>query len=303
MATPRRSIARIASKFNHLMARLAPSATDSDQVVSLSLNNHGGSVQHYYHFLLGFLLPLVHWYENNSGDRYKRIIVRSCGIMDAHIESLGFRNVSFSGRSSAGKIGRDSLIRRLEIEGYDNPQLDYAGQIIAAKNTLVRQLLSAAEVTPPGSGVRGAPSILFVNRGKPDPFYSSKECELKTASNQRRSLPNFEELTQSIEDLSPKLVYLEDCSLVEQIRLFSSCDIVVAQHGAALANIVFCRVGATVIEICPKEIRKPLRNQGDFFAALASQMNLSFLRIWQDHSHANVDLEAFESCIRTAIDH
>lgn len=46
-----------------------------------------------------------------------------------------------------------------------------------------------------------------------------------------------------------KKLVAEDLSLPEQISAFQHADTVVAQHGAGLANILFCRPGTRVIEI------------------------------------------------------
>ena len=40
-------------------------------------------------------------------------------------------------------------------------------------------------------------------------------------------------------------------SVAEQIRTFAEADVIVAPHGAALANLVFCSPGSTVLELFP----------------------------------------------------
>jgi hypothetical protein len=42
-----------------------------------------------------------------------------------------------------------------------------------------------------------------------------------------------------------------DLSVAEQIRTFAEADVLVALHGAALANLVFCSPGASLIELFP----------------------------------------------------
>ena len=61
--------------------------------------------------------------------------------------------------------------------------------------------------------------------------------------------------------------------LRDQIRSFREADIVVGVHGAGLTNIVFCRPGATVLEI-------PLANrpasEGAYFGHIAVSLGLSY---------------------------
>src|SRR5262249_42925515 len=46
-----------------------------------------------------------------------------------------------------------------------------------------------------------------------------------------------------------EVVTLSQLSFIEQAKLFYTSDVIVGEHGAGLANLVFCREGATVIEI------------------------------------------------------
>src|SRR5262249_101125 len=71
---------------------------------------------------------------------------------------------------------------------------------------------------------------------------------------------NFGTLRESLEATVGNVVtvILERATLAEQIALFSLADVVIAQHGAALANVVWCRSGARVIEIAPQAYRSKI---------------------------------------------
>jgi hypothetical protein len=69
---------------------------------------------------------------------------------------------------------------------------------------------------------------------------------------ERRSLENIDELELAISDLGDvKRVSLESLSLVEKARAFREADVVVAQHGAGLANLIFSTQSTSIVEICP----------------------------------------------------
>ncbi len=84
------------------------------------------------------------------------------------------------------------------------------------------------------SSVASSQSRIFISR---DP-----------ASSNGRSIGNIEAVNGLFQSYGFEIVYPERLSLVEQARCFNSADVIVAAHGAGLANIVFCQPGTTVIE-------------------------------------------------------
>ena len=66
---------------------------------------------------------------------------------------------------------------------------------------------------------------------------------------QNRRLSNEAELIEALARVGFASVTLETLSLAEQIRLVRGADIIVAPHGAGLANIVFASPGAVVVEL------------------------------------------------------
>lgn len=65
----------------------------------------------------------------------------------------------------------------------------------------------------------------------------------------RRRIVNEEQVSKVLKPLGFLEVVLEDHSLHEQARLFASAKYIVATHGAALTNLVFCSPGTTVVEL------------------------------------------------------
>ena len=70
----------------------------------------------------------------------------------------------------------------------------------------------------------------------------------RNRSDQRR-LANEHELLPALEAHGFATVYAEEHSMAEQAGLFRRARIIVAPHGAALANIVFSRTGCSVFEL------------------------------------------------------
>lgn len=65
----------------------------------------------------------------------------------------------------------------------------------------------------------------------------------------RRRVDNEGELVQLLEKHDFTVVRLEELGFEEQVRLFSQAEVIVAAHGAGLANLVFSRKGTKVLEI------------------------------------------------------
>lgn len=88
---------------------------------------------------------------------------------------------------------------------------------------------------PPSSPAGGKPSRrLYVGR---DP-----------ARSQGRGVLNQRAVDEVLRARSVEVVYPETLSFVEQTRLFAEASLVVAPHGAGLANLVFTPSGSTVVE-------------------------------------------------------
>lgn len=66
-----------------------------------------------------------------------------------------------------------------------------------------------------------------------------------------RHVENEAEVLALLEPLGFTRVDAGELSVADQIRAFAEADVIVAPHGAALANLVFCSPGATVVELFP----------------------------------------------------
>ena len=73
-----------------------------------------------------------------------------------------------------------------------------------------------------------------------------------------RSLPQafYDGAEQFLKELGVDYIIaeLENMEMAEQIRLFASAKLVIAQHGAGLSNIVACAPGTHVVEIGPVDL-------------------------------------------------
>lgn len=83
-----------------------------------------------------------------------------------------------------------------------------------------------------------------------------------------RKIINETELIEAFEKHNIKIYTLEDMPFTDQVGLFYSASLVVAPHGAGLANLAFCRPGTQVLEIFPSHFVKALYAYISFIAGL-----------------------------------
>jgi hypothetical protein len=255
----------------------------AEDKIYLSFKNFDGSVQHYFHFTLSFLVPLVIRLGNPPAEaRSKKVVIRSCGPMDRHLLALNYPNLEiipafkhkFGVSSLWGKIKAGEHILGYDaIDRYDKSVFRDAAQLVKARLNIKKNEKNSR-----------FPRVIIVNRSL-DRFYNSRSSEKKGSGIQRRSIPNFQDLEKHLASICPnfKSFVLEGASLAEQVEEFQNADIVIAQHGAALVNMIYCKPEAKIIEIAPPN------PPAEFFALLAECLGLNYCFHRQESIHANVN--------------
>jgi hypothetical protein len=90
--------------------------------------------------------------------------------------------------------------------------------------------------------------VKFVAPIQTSPAYTPERIYISRALALRRHVENESAVSAALSDQGFTCVQLERLSWAEQIALFRGVKIVVAPHGAGLANLVFARPGTRVIE-------------------------------------------------------
>lgn len=94
----------------------------------------------------------------------------------------------------------------------------------------------------------------------------------------RRRMRNEAELTARLKQIGFEVWRLDGMTVAEQQDLLASARVVVAEHGAALTNIVWCPKGATVVDIHPSVPAMPC------FKILAELRGLRYAPIFVQRS-------------------
>lgn len=272
-------------------------STDLAEALVVDIINRKGSVEHYYHFLLGFLAPLIQRITTLR-DNARTICVRSCGPMDGLIREVLPNGIKILPKLEHALLldeARSSNNPKLRFEtiyGFDNRSYYDATVFRSLKRVLEAKLFDGVEYEKralrdafPATG----PKIVFIDRGDPTLLYSTGDSEITSAGRDRRSIKNFSECSDLL--LSQNLNFLpctlEGKSLAFQIALFDTADIVIAQHGAALTNLLWAGEKLDVVEIIPRDRTQ----KSDHFKSLAHCLGQRYHSLAQGQSHGPIDCE------------
>jgi hypothetical protein len=243
--------------------------------MALVPNQWSGSVQQYYHFLLGYLAPMQLWLDRADATQ---ITVRDCGPMnrwftalpddvDVEIMQVGHFLHVFAGRLQPAKV----------LRGLDFPQ-EFNSRKLAHFRSLMLKNLNVEDL--PGS------RWTVIDRSVTDPFYSTAESEIDLAGAARRSVPNLRTWAESVKSEIPLDVFeATDLDIREQVSRFTKTAVLIGQHGAGLAHMVFMKPGGVVVEIHP-----PLPAEAiETFSLLAAACGHEYVRVPQSGVHVEID--------------
>jgi len=102
-----------------------------------------------------------------------------------------------------------------------------------------------------------------------------------------RRVVNFDEIAEVLRKFDFEIVEIGKLTVADQIRTMRSATHVVAEHGAGLANVMFCRPGAVVLELFNPACPQPA------FWTIASLAGCSFGFLVGEHvaTHQTLDVD------------
>jgi capsular polysaccharide biosynthesis protein len=198
----------------------------------------------YYYWLIDLLsrFALIKAAGGGAWDPYARFLINGTG---ARYEgaSLAAMEVPLD------KILYVNASDRFQIDHATIPSMDDSSKAIAPwKVRVLRELRDTFS-----NGVHESPRRLYISR----------------RSAAVRRVLNEEKLRPLLREAGFKMLELEALPWREQVRLFSHAEIILAPHGAALANAAFCRPGTLIAEIATRESLK-------CYLRLASSASLTY---------------------------
>jgi capsular polysaccharide biosynthesis protein len=102
------------------------------------------------------------------------------------------------------------------------------------------------------------------------PQSNIKKIYLRRGNQRKRRLIREEDLVIELTRKGFHSINLEDLTFVQQVRLLENAEVVIALHGAALTNIIFCKENTLIIELRSK-VSPP-----EFYSIIAKAYGLRF---------------------------
>jgi hypothetical protein len=193
----------------------------------------------YYHWLLEVLPNVLH--VMNTMPEAKILLPQKCGsyVLEGLVLALG------------------EEIRR---------------RIVRSSTPLAVRNLAFATYEPYSGFVRGCDIEVIRNGLLTTSTVSSRRRSIYISRRfaTKRKLANEAELEDALMQAGVEVVYCEELSLQEQIGLFASVNVIIAPHGAGLANLAWCGPKVKVLEIMPATMFN------DCFARLALTIGLEY---------------------------
>ena len=132
-----------------------------------------------------------------------------------------------------------------------------------------------------------------------NPKIITRKIWLSRSNQKRRLIKNEDEIVNFLIKRGYEVIYPDELSIIEQIKIFNNADTIISAHGAALTNLMFANENAKILEI--RIFSDSVRNA---FFSLASEFNLKYYYFLADANSENlvedlyIDLQKFQEVVK-----
>ena len=263
----------------------------------VKLNSNYGTITHYYHFFYGVLVPLILYHLKHKETNF--IITDNLGPMLKILYEIPL-NILFKCENPQKftKIIPLDNFRSKYFFRKESNKMSYEDKIKICNFFKLN--------VPEYIKCNKSYDIVLIERGS-DPKYKllnySKDHPLlqklgTKSGSERRAIRNHREICLELEkDYGDKFknIVLENTSIYYQYHIFSNAKLIIAQHGAALANVIFMKDFSNVLEIIPKE-KLDLEGE-DSFKNLSIMSKLNYYSIETKENYAIINIKTLKIII------
>lgn len=210
----------------------------------------GGSREHYFHFLLGYLLPIIHAQEAKRFDKFR---VLDCGPLMTPILTETLMRLGYHFSITPMLLTRNPVF----VEPWD-----VHWENTAAVLRVVSKVSDAWNIYDCVSGC--CPSSyesknLLLVRSAPHAYYQTDKAEIKNYGTDRREILNYSEIVSRLIEAGIVFSLYEPGAhcLGCQIQSFGRARNIFGMRGAEWANVIFARnaIRACYLDHMPPAVR------------------------------------------------
>ena len=293
--------------------------SSSCQYIELvNIHSLNDTISNYFHFLYGFIFPLILFDSNIS--KNKKIIYIIDHILEPHTKLLLSLSINIKFKRYIDNY-KKLKVQKITLKPMDIGELPkYKNNYLSLKQgkadvmTLCKKMQICSWFNKKIQNMifcaneNSRPiDVIFVKRSV-DNSYSSinwnnqnENDRNKKHGSQRRNILNHDELFLSLKKyfkgLNVVSVPFEALHIFYQFKLLSNCKILIAQHGAVLGNIAFMKKNSVVIEIIQQ---KYIDNHENWFLSYGKKFKLKHYQfITSDENDLfNVNVQQFIKFIK-----
>lgn len=202
------------------------------------LSFEGGSIEHFYHFLLGYLLP----YARHAKSKTSHTLLLNCGpTMNPHLETVA---LALGNKWKYWDDWSPFIIRRT-LPRWDFPR-NHTSEFFAAISDL-RALLEMATECPQQECPKSS-NLVLVRSDLPEFYAQHGLAKRKGYGKSRREIANIVEITSCLSASKTTFSLYEPGihSLKCQSKTFGHAKNVFGIRGAEWANLIWMRPGSRV---------------------------------------------------------
>ncbi len=269
-------------------------------------NNLGGRLVNYHHFFSGFLAPLIEILQTGAIPTDAVVLYPDLAMMNRHIDDV-LAHYNIAGRAIPFRMGRAVAtaggFQSILVPGFDETRR-FGTQMDRRQIAMLHQFRDTFAGAP--EPYSGSPRVVFIDRGGPPEFYQSSTFKQqfdspngKTSGTSRRAIANAADVSALLSTkFAATTAYPEKMTLRQTAALFRDADVVVAQHGAGLANLYWCNPPCFVIEILPIGL---LGRESRYFRNVSHFVGLDHIFLIQSGPFAPVNLNQLEAFTTHAV--
>lgn len=192
----------------------------------------GGSREHYFHFLIGYLLPLIHAQSQN---RFETFNVLDCGPLMTPILEKSLRRLGYE----FTVVTDDAVTEAVFVETWDRLEVPWKSP--GAVHSAAEALRAAWRDTVCPTIDCAQSENLLIRRSDPHEHYTSGRAQVPGYGTSRRGITNLDEVSAVLlaAGVTHSIYEAGAHTLGCQMASFAAARRILGMRGAEWANVIF----------------------------------------------------------------